>query len=384
MAVNPVALAQSLIRRPSITPHDEGAITVLEEALTPLGFTCHHLRFEEPGVPAVENLYARIGTLGPHFCFAGHTDVVPPGNPAHWKSDPFAANIQDGVLIGRGAADMKGAIAAFTAAVSRHLAKGPLKGSISLMITGDEEGDAINGTPKILNWLKARGESIDHSLFGEPTSIKTMGDTIKIGRRGSMNVTLTAHGTQGHVAYANELKNPIHALAALTDYFASHPLDQGSALFDPSTLTFTTFDVGNPTVNLVPAEAKACFNIRFSDLHTPESLADYIRLTTENFARKTGCTITAETSVSGVASAEQPGAYTDLLQNAIATVTGVKPALSTSGGTSDARFITDFCPAVEFGLFTESIHKVDECAAVADIEKLTDMYEAILAAYFAG
>lgn len=384
MPIDPVALAQELIRRPSVTPHDEGAISVLEDVLEPLGFTCHHLHFDEPGIPGVENLYARIGTSGRNFCFAGHTDVVPPGNPDHWKSPPFAAEIHDGILIGRGVADMKGAIAAFVAATARHIAKGPLKGSISLMITGDEEGDAINGTPKILSWLKARDETIDHSLFGEPTSIQQMGDTIKIGRRGSMNVALIARGTQGHVAYANELRNPIHVLAALVDYFASHPLDKGSALFDPSTLTFSTFDVGNPTVNLVPAEARAAFNIRFSDLHTPESLTDYIRLAVDNFSRKTGCTITMTTSVSGVASVEQPGSYTDLLQKAIATVTGAKPALSTSGGTSDARFITDFCPAVEFGLFTESIHRVDENAAVADIAKLTDMYEAILDAYFAA
>lgn len=384
MIIDPVLLTQALIRRPSVTPKDEGAISVLEEALKPLGFDCHHLRFEEPGTPAVENLYARIGHTSPHFCFAGHTDVVPPGDSAGWKSDPFAAEIHDGVLTGRGVADMKGAIAAFAAAVSRHLEKGPLKGSVSFMITGDEEGDAINGTPKILQWLKARGEKIDHSLFGEPTSIKAMGDTIKIGRRGSMNVQLTARGTQGHVAYAGELNNPIHALAALTDYLASHPLDKGSALFDPSTLTFSTFDVGNPTVNLVPAEARAAFNIRFSDLHTPQSLTDYIRLAVDNFARQSGCTITMTTSVSGIASVEQPGAYTDLLQDAIKSVTGEKPVLSTSGGTSDARFITDYCPSVEFGLFTETIHKVNECAAVADIEKLTDMYEAILAAYFAG
>jgi succinyl-diaminopimelate desuccinylase len=382
MAIDPVLLAQELIRRPSITPNDEGAIGVLEVALKPLGFVCHRLRFEEPGYPAVENLYARIGDGFPHFCFAGHTDVVPPGDLSRWSVDPFAAEIKDDVLIGRGVADMKGAVAAFVSAVSRYLAEKPLKGSISFLITGDEEGDAVNGTPKLLHWLKARGEKVDHALFGEPSSLNAICDTIKIGRRGSMNVKLTAIGTQGHAAYAATLKNPIHALAKLVDELASHSLDDGSTLFEPSTLAFTTFDVGNPTVNIIPAKASAGFNVRFNDLHTPESLKSYVDMQAQHVANRSGCEIAVETNVSGLASAETPGAYTALLQKAVATVIGNPPALSTGGGTSDARFIVDYCPAVELGLFTETIHQIDERAKTSDIETLTEVYAAILNAYF--
>ena len=368
--------------RPSVTPRDEGAIAVLEAALAPLGFVCHRLKFEEPGIPAVENLYARIGTKAPHFCFAGHTDVVPAGDAGKWSSDPFAAEIKDGILVGRGAADMKGAVAAFAAAAARFLATGAPFGSVGFLITGDEEGDAVNGTPKMLSWLKAHGETIDHALFGEPTSIETLCDTLKIGRRGSLNVTLAAHGTQGHVAYAAELKNPVHALAALVDKLANTPLDAGSALFDPSTLSFSTFDVGNETVNVVPAEAYAAFNIRFNDRHTPESLTRRIEAEAAVVAKRTGCRIEVKPNLSGLAGAEKPGPYTDLLQKAVASVTGSAPVLSTSGGTSDARFMTDVCPAVELGLFTQTIHQIDERANVADLEKLADVYLAILNAYF--
>lgn len=378
--LDPVALAQDLIRRPSITPKDAGAMAVLETVLSALGFTCHRLHFAEAGTAAVENLYARIGTMAPNFCFAGHTDVVPPGAAA-WRHDPFEAVVEDGVLYGRGATDMKGAIAAFVAAVSRHLAKGPLKGSISFLITGDEEGDAVNGTPKILDWLKARGEKIDHALFGEPSSVEAICDTIKIGRRGSLNVRLIARGTQGHVAYAERLKNPVHALASLVDLLASHPLDQGSELFDPSTLSFSTFDTGNPTVNIVPAVAVAAFNIRFGDLQTPEGLIAYIQAAADRIAAKTGCPIDVAPNVSGLASVERPGPYTDLVQQAVAAVTGTVPAMTTAGGTSDARFLTDFCPALELGLKTDTMHQVNERAPLADILKLTDVYEAILGRY---
>lgn len=381
--IDTIALAQELIRRPSVTPHDEGAMAVLEAVLQPLGFQCHRLHFAEAGTEPVENLYARIGTQSPNFCFAGHTDVVPPGNLQQWTADPFAADIDNGMLTWRGVTDMKGAIAAFVAAVSRHLAKGPLKGSISFLITGDEEGDAVNGTPKILEWLKVRGEKIDHSLFGEPSSVETICDTIKIGRRGSLNVKLIAHGTQGHVAYAEHLKNPVHALACVIALLTDRPLDDGTPLFDPSTLSFSTFDTGNPTVNIVPAQATAAFNIRFNDLQLPEGLIAYIRATVDGIANKTGCPIEMETNLSGVASVEKPGPYTDLLQAAIAAATGTKPAMTTAGGTSDARFITDFCPAVELGLKTDTMHQVNERAPVTDLLKLTDVYEAILAAYFA-
>jgi succinyl-diaminopimelate desuccinylase len=380
--IDPVRLAQDLIRRPSITPKDEGAIGVLEAALRPLGFVCHRLRFEELGLAPVENLYARIGTEAPHFCFAGHTDVVPPGDISQWSCDPFAAKIDNGVLTGRGVADMKGAIAAFAAAAERHLAKGPLNGSIGFLITGDEEGDAINGTPKMLKLLQARGETIDHSLFGEPSSITSVCDTLKIGRRGSLNVRLTARGTQGHAAYADKLNNPIHALATLADRLANNPLDGGSGLFDPSTVSFSTFDVGNPTVNVVPATARAAFNIRFNDLHTPESLIAHIEHEAGEVSRQTSCEIVVEPSVSGLTSVEKPGAYTALIQKAVDTVTGRVPVLSTSGGTSDARFIIGMCPAVELGLFTETIHQVNERASIKDIETLTEVYVAILGEYF--
>lgn len=382
--INAVSLAQDLIRCPSVTPKDEGALALIESALKPLGFTCHRLRFEEAGHDPTDNLYARLGTGAPHFCFAGHTDVVAPGDVASWSSDPFAAEIKDGVLTGRGASDMKSEIAAFAAAVSRFVAKGAFTGSISFLITGDEEGTGYNGTPKLRKWLEARGETIDHMLFGEPTSIHEMGDTLKIGRRGSINIELVAHGVQGHVAYASELKNPIHALSALVDMLARYPLDQGTDLFDPSTLTFTTFDVGNPTVNIVPAEARARFNVRFSDKHTPDSLIAYTVTCADMVAAGSGCNIEVIPAVSGVASVEQPGPFTDLLQKSVAKVTGKMPQLSTSGGTSDARFMTGFCACVEFGLFTESIHRVDENAKVSDIEKLAEIYEVMLRDYFAN
>jgi succinyl-diaminopimelate desuccinylase len=304
------------------------------------------------------------------------------GDAGKWSADPFAAEIRDGVLVGRGAADMKGGVAAFAAAAARFLATGAPFGSIGFLITGDEEGDAVNGTPKMLSWLEAHGETIDHALFGEPTSIETLCDTLKIGRRGSLNVTLAAHGTQGHVAYAAELKNPVHALAALADKLASTPLDAGSALFDPSTLSFSTFDTGNETVNVVPAEAHAAFNIRFNDCHTPESLVARIESEAAAVAARTGCQIDVKPDLSGLAGAEKPGPYTDLLQKAVASVTGMAPVLSTAGGTSDARFMTGVCPAVELGLHTATIHRIDECVRVADLEKLADVYLAILSAYF--
>lgn len=382
MMINALKLAQDLIRCPSITPENAGALDVLETALKPLGFECHRLVFEDPDHAATDNLYARIGSGRPHFCFAGHTDVVDPGDRSGWTADPFAAEVRDGILIGRGASDMKSEIACFADAVSRFLNKGAFSGTISFLITGDEEGTGFNGTPKLRKWLEERGEKVDHMLFGEPTSIREMGDTLKIGRRGSVNVEFIARGLQGHVAYANELKNPVHAMAALVDKLASTPLDHGTELFDPSTLSFTTFDVGNPTVNIVPAEARARLNIRFSDLHTPDSLIAHIEGCAREVTEKTGCPIKVIPAVSGVASVEQPGPFTDILAKAIAKVTGKMPDLSTSGGTSDARFMTGFAACVEFGLFTESIHKVDENAAVADIEKLADIYEVMLTDYF--
>lgn len=382
--VDPLALAQALIRCPSVTPKDAGALGVLEDALKTLCFVCHRLIFTEPDSEPVDNLYARIGTRAPLFCFAGHTDVVPPGDAKAWRSDPFDAEVRNGVLYGRGAADMKTAVAAFVAAAARHLAKGDLKGSIGLIITGDEEGDAVNGTRKVLDWMKDRGESADHCIVGEPTSVATAGDTLKIGRRGSMTVRVTVKGTQGHVAYPQRANNPIPALAALVAKLAHHPLDEGTGHFDPSTLAFTTVDVGNPANNVIPAEVRATFNIRFNDLHTPDSLMAFLNAEAAAVAKQTGCEITLQESVSGVAFLTKPGAFTDLVANTVEGATGRRPEFSTSGGTSDARFIKDHCPVAELGLPGATMHKTDECVLVSDIQKLTDIYAALLDAYFAN
>jgi succinyl-diaminopimelate desuccinylase len=372
--IDPIALAQDLIRRPSVTPADAGALGVLEAALKTLGFACHRLPFGE-----VDNLYARLGNGTPHFCFAGHTDVVPPGEG--WRHDPFAATIADGTLYGRGAADMKSSIAAFVAAAAMH---GKPKGSISLLITGDEEGIGSNGTPKMLAWLKDRGEKINHCVVGEPTATARAGDTVKIGRRGSLNIELAATGVQGHVGYPAQAKNPIPPLALLVTRLAAHRLDEGSAHFDPSTLCFTTIDVGNPATNVIPGEAHACFNIRFNDLHTPESLIGWVQGEVAKVVTETDAEIWVTPQLSGVSFLTAPGPFTALVSAAVKSVTGTAPAFSTSGGTSDARFIKDACPVVELGLAGTTMHKVDECVAVAEIAALTDIYAAILKAYFAA
>jgi succinyl-diaminopimelate desuccinylase len=373
---DPVKLAQDLIRCPSVTPEDAGALAVLEAALKPLGFTCHRLAFGD-----VENLYARVGTASPNFCFAGHTDVVPPGDAKLWKSDPFAAEIRDGVLYGRGAADMKSAVAAFAAAAARHIANG-LKGSMSLLITGDEEGVAINGTKKVLEWMAQKGERADHCLVGEPTSIARAGDTIKIGRRGSMRIEFRAHGVQGHTAYPQNALNPIPILARLVSQLAAEPLDAGTSHFEPSTLAFTTFDVGNAASNVSPAEAFAACNIRFNDLHTPQSLLRHIEQQAAKIAAGMGDKISVESSVSGVAFLTKPGPFTDILSNAVARVTGAAPKFATGGGTSDARFIKDHCPVAELGLASATMHKANECVPVEEISLLADIYEGILSDYF--
>ncbi|HEV7960525.1 MAG TPA: succinyl-diaminopimelate desuccinylase [Rhizomicrobium sp.] len=379
--MDPVALAQDLIRCRSVTPADGGALDVLEAALQPLGFFCHRLRFEEAGTPAIENLYARLGTESPHFCFAGHSDVVPPGDG--WAHDPFAAAIVDDMLFGRGAADMKSALAAFIAAVSRVMKNGPPKGSISLLITGDEEGPAINGTAKMMAWLEARGERINHCVVGEPTSVARAGDTLKIGRRGSINFEVKVTGVQGHVGYPQKAVNPIPALAELVTQLSAHPLDKGNAHFDPSTLAFTSLDVGNPAANVTPAEARATFNIRFNDKHTPESLMGWVEDRAERIAKESGTIISFRHTVSGVSFLTQPGKFTQLVSDTIARVTGQAPVFSTSGGTSDARFIKDHCPVVELGLVGATMHKTDECVALGEIASLTDIYAQLLTDYFA-
>jgi succinyl-diaminopimelate desuccinylase len=369
-------LARALIRRPSVTPADAGALDVLEAVLKELGFSCHRLKFGE-----TDNLYARLGSEAPHFCFAGHTDVVPVGEG--WTREPFAAEVKDGMLYGRGAADMKSAIAAFVAAVVRLLSSGKPKGSISLLITGDEEGAATDGTVKVLEWLKARGESIDHCVVGEPTSVAKAGDTLKIGRRGSINFRVTVTGVQGHVGYPQKAKNPIPVLAELVTQLANHRLDKGTDHFDPSTLSFTTIDVGNPATNVIPAQAHAAFNIRFNDRHTPESLTGWVKDRSQQLAHLSGCEIAVDARTSGVAFLTQPGKFTQLVSDTVAGLTGEAPFFSTSGGTSDARFIKAFCPVVELGLAGATMHKSDECVPVAEIAALTDIYAALLAAYFA-
>jgi succinyl-diaminopimelate desuccinylase len=370
--IDAIALAQALIRRPSVTPADAGALDVLEAALAGLGFKCRRLPFG-----AVDNLYARLGDSGPNFCFAGHTDVVPPGEG--WRHAPFAGVIEDGTLFGRGAADMKSAIAAFVAAVARA---GKQNGSISLLITGDEEGVGIDGTRKVLDWLKDKGERLDHCLVGEPTATARAGDTIKIGRRGSLNVELAAVGVQGHVGYPARAKNPIPPLALLVTRLSEHRLDEGSAHFDPSTLCFTTIDVGNPATNVIPGEARAKANIRFNDKHTPQSLIAWIEQEALAVTLATDVKITVSPQISGVSFLTAPGAFTALVADAAQSVTGIAPQFSTSGGTSDARFIKDFCPVLELGLAGATMHKVDECVPVAEIAALTDIYAAILKAYF--
>ena len=373
VVIDALALAQALIRRPSVTPKDAGALDVLEAVLKELGFVTHRLPYGE-----VDNLYARLGDGAPHFCFAGHTDVVPVGDG--WNADPFAAEVRDGMLYGRGAADMKSAIAAFVAAAARI---GTPTGSISLLITGDEEGAAINGTVKLLEWLKGRGEKIDHCIVGEPTSVGKAGDTLKIGRRGSINFQVTVTGTQGHVGYPQKAKNPIPVLAELVTQFAAHKLDKGSEHFDPSTLSFTSLDVGNTATNVIPGEARAAFNIRFNDKHTPESLLHWVEDRAQRIAQGSGCRIEITSQTSGVSFLTAPGKFTQLISDTVASVTGQAPFFSTSGGTSDARFIKSFCPVVELGLAGATMHKADECVPVAEITALTDIYTALLTAYFA-
>jgi succinyl-diaminopimelate desuccinylase len=371
--IDALALAQALIRRPSVTPKDAGALDVLEAVLKDIGFTTHRLPFGD-----IDNLYARLGDASPHFCFAGHTDVVPVGEG--WKNDPFAAEVKDGMLYGRGAADMKSAIAAFVSAAARI---GAPKGSISLLITGDEEGIAINGTVKLLEWLKARGEKIDHCVVGEPTSVGQAGDTLKIGRRGSINFKVTVTGVQGHVGYPQRARNPIPVLAELVTQLAAHKLDKGNDHFDPSTLAFTSMDVGNDTTNVIPGEARAAFNIRFNDKHTPDSLINWVQDRSQRIAQESGCAITVTSQTSGVSFLTAPGKFTQLVSDTVSSVTGQSPFFSTSGGTSDARFIKDICPVVELGLAGGTMHKADECVPVAEIAALTNIYEALLKAYFA-
>ncbi len=369
--MDPVALAQDLIRRPSVTPEDAGAIGVLARALEGLGFACHVIE-SATGGPTIRNLYARLGGEGPNFCFAGHTDVVPPG--AHWTVDPFGGQVVEGRLYGRGAADMKGAVACFVAAVGRFLKAGPPRGSISLLITGDEEGPAVDGTVKVLDWLAARGETPDLCLVGEPTNPRHLGEMMKIGRRGSLNCRIRVSGTQGHAAYPHLADNPIPRLLEMLRRLTETPLDEGSEHFQASTLALTTVDVGNAATNVIPAEARAGFNIRFNDLHSGASLEAWIRRTLDSVGGDYDCAV----EVSGESFLTRPGPLSEAVAEAALAVTGRAPELSTTGGTSDARFIKNFCPVLEFGLTAQTMHKVDEHVAVADMEGLTEIYRRVL------
>ncbi len=375
--IDPVEFARALIRRPSVTPADGGAMDLVQAELERLGFACRRLRFGE-----VENLYARRGTDGPNLCYAGHTDVVPPGDPKAWRVDPFAAEVVDGVLIGRGAADMKGSIAAWIAAVARTLDSAAPKGSFSLLITGDEEGRATHGTRKVVELLQAEGERIDHCLVGEPSSVKTLGDVIKVGRRGSLNVWITVEGRQGHVAYPDRAANPIPVLLTLLDRLRSRRLDDGYPSFPPSNLEITTVDVGNPVTNVIPARALGRFNIRFNPSHTGADLIAWIEDETKTLRAESGLEIALEFLHSGDAFLTEPGPFVELVCAAIEQETGARPDANTTGGTSDARFIRALCPVLELGPVGQTIHQIDERIPVDEIERLTDLYARVIRLYF--
>ena len=380
--IDPLALARALIRCPSVTPKDAGALGVLEGALTPLGFACRRMPYAETGTPDVDNLYAKLGARAPNFCFAGHTDVVPVGDKSGWTVDPFAAEVRDGRLYGRGASDMKGAIAAFAAAAARFVAEngGQVPGSISLLITGDEEGPSINGTAKVLKSLAAEGEKLDACLVGEPTSPKVFGEMAKIGRRGSLNATLAVHGIQGHSAYPEATDNPIPRLLKMLAAIADVPLDPGAAHFQPSTVAVTSIDVGNPASNVTPARAAARFNVRFNDRHSGASLK---KLLGER-CQAVGGKFELAMHVTGEPFVVPPGPLSRLVAEAVREVTGREPELSTHGGTSDARFIKNYCPVVEFGGVNATSHKVDEWMALEDLHRLVEIYYLILKRFFAA
>jgi len=379
--MDPVDLAQALIRCPSVTPADEGAMDVLQSALEELGFTCHRLPFATGNAPEVQNLYARIGDRAPNFCFAGHTDVVPVGDANEWSVDPFAAEIKGDRLYGRGASDMKTAIAGFAAAAARFLESrdNGFPGSISLLITGDEEGEAVNGTVKVLEWLKEKGEVLDACLVGEPTNPETLGDMIKIGRRGSMTAFLTVHGASGHAAYPHLADNPVERLVKMLSAVLDKPLDDGTEHFQPSTAVVTTIDVGNPVANVIPARAEARINVRFNDLHTGAGVGTLLRRRLDDI----GGDYNLDARVSGESFLFPPGPLSNLVAGAVEKATGKRPEFSTAGGTSDARFIKDHCPVCEYGMTNQTAHKADENALISDIRLLSDIYQSVLDGFFA-
>ena len=384
-STDPVPLLQDLIRCRSVTPAEGGALTLLENTLSAEGFICQRLIFKAEATPDVENLFARFGTASPHLCFAGHTDVVPPGEEAQWSHGPFAADLADGSVFGRGATDMKGSVAAFAAAAIDFVrTAGKFKGSISFLITGDEEGPAINGTVKVLEWMKANGHLPDHCLVGEPSSMDRLGDTIKIGRRGSLSFILDVEGRQGHAAYPHKADNPILKLARFIDRISTARLDDGNAHFDPSTLAVTSFDVGNPAGNVIPSRATARFNIRFSPEHDFASLRGWVDGHVDAVRSELGGVWSYTSSEGAEAYITEPGAFVGLVQDAIEAETGILPKLSTSGGTSDARFIKDYCPVLEFGPTNATIHQTDERISIGELKATQAIYGRILAEYFSS
>ncbi|WP_433949454.1 succinyl-diaminopimelate desuccinylase [Brevundimonas bullata] len=400
--IDPVELTRDLIRIPSVTPADEGAMDVLERTLTGLGFTCRRMVFEGPtGVghdARIENLYARRGTASPNLCFAGHTDVVPIGDVAAWTAAPFEGETRDGILYGRGAVDMKGGIAAWVAAVSRVLSEGEVPGSLSFLITGDEEGPALHGTKRVVEALMAEGEVIDACVVGEPSSAHHLGDMIKVGRRGSLNTWITVHGKQGHVAYPDRAANPAPVVAKLLARLDAHVLDDGypsldasvplaerdcmSVGFPPSNLEITTIDVGNPATNIIPAEAKARLNIRFNPTHTGDGLIDWLNREAGLVQAETGLRIELTHMCSGEAFLTEPGVFVTAVQDAVEASLGRRPEASTTGGTSDARFIRSLCPVLELGLVGQTMHQVDERVPEAELRALTDAYQAVIGTVF--
>ena len=378
MKIDPVDLTAALIRCPSVTPAEAGAITLLQNTLTEAGFRC-----QRPDRGGISNLYARFGTSGPVFGFNGHTDVVPTGDG--WTADPFSGHIENGKIWGRGAADMKSGVAAFISAAAEFVAEKPdFGGSIAIMITGDEEADATDGTVAILDWMREAGEAVDACVVGEPTCPEQMGDMMKIGRRGSVTAYFTATGVQGHAAYPHRAKNPLPPLVSLLDRLATWKLDEGTAHFDASTLAVTTIDVGNPATNVIPERATATVNIRFNDTHSGASLIETMNRWMDEAAAETGVAISMRTKISGESFITEPGQLSDIVSTAVQSETGVKPELSTTGGTSDARFMCKLCPVVEFGLVGKTLHKVDEHVEVDDILTLTRIYRRILDDWFAA
>lgn len=375
---DPVALTQDLIRRPSVTPADAGAMDTLQRTLDRMGFECRRMKFGQ-----IENLYARRGTASPNLCFAGHTDVVPAGDRAAWRYDPFGADVSDGILHGRGAVDMKGGIAAWVAAVSRTLAQEEVPGSLSFLITGDEEGEAVDGTVKVVETLRAEGEIIDHCVVGEPTCTSILGDMIKVGRRGSINAYIEVQGEQGHVAYPHRAANPMPVLLRLLNALQTRHLDDGYERFQPSNLEITTVDVGNPTTNVIPAKATARVNVRFNPAQSGPALAAWFQDEAAKAGEGFAGTVSVRTAISGEAFLTEHSPFVELVASTVRTITSQEPDLSTTGGISDARFIRSLCPVVEFGLVGATMHAIDERVPVTEIEQLTTVYQRIIEGYFA-